>query len=888
MDTLLHPIRFLPPLAGLLEGLEPSLEDAFYPPVASPALSNIRGVNGLWQTRLGLSLFDPDANAGTTSFATTGFVGLLKRHYRDDGAVYNLAAVAGNLRQHLSSDPAFANATNGTGFSSTNVWNSVTLNDYEYWTDRAAALKRWDPTNGVTAVAQPARPSAAPRVKPWTYAILDAWTGAEPFGWAETDGTNFYVEEATALSMPIPGNLQQGRTVHLHADASGSKDDIIRKDATYALASSAIAFWVESTKKNWQVALEIGQNVPGEVSFPLGPFPEKDEAYPYFALIGDLTSLAYLRFKNRKTPAEDQKVFLSPLVLPGRLQGLYRHRYTHYDPTTGEESEPSDISNGGQPTDLSTIGTNFKAESAKAFMKSIMMDFTSDAGTDAATTKIRIYRNGGVPSLTKDSRGQDVWLRVGEVFDQSTTISGTPAAAALSFVVAAATNLAVGDWLVLAKGTATEEYVKIKSIAGTTITIAANPSEFGDTPLQYAHTNGQAVQIAFLDNVSNQALAGSVNTIDAERDDPPAGAHWIDKAPDGRLWIFRYTNRKLGVAVSNRATVERPSDHEVFPDGVNPLVRGHPTQGWRFDVSGDGSGDEIMWGGFFNGIPTVLTKTALYQIDAYAQDQWSPTSVRKVLEIGCLAGETVQVLNDTLIWVAPGPRVVSWTGRGEPKDLTYRKLTTTFSAAPAAYWTNWFARARADENGADYWLFLTPSGGTTNTKVLRYNFLGDEWEPYVFNTGADLAWANAVVFDGGNDDQEFLAAHVSSGNAYFLEEGASDNGTAITFSAKTKRQSLPGHPVFRVERVWLRGDAAADTLTVTVKVGGSEYGDQSAAYAGIDFTGTGDKEKLKRTAFRTLVGRWVEVTLSGSSDDSLALREVVVDVSLVRPGRLTA
>lgn len=879
IEDLLQRITAPPPLQGLSEGLDPALPDHLFTPLFSPDLLNIRVVNGLFETRKGMSLWDPDANTGTTTFGATGACSLLANYYQSNGTIYRLAAIGGNLRHMVSGGSAFANVTGGTGLSSTNPWSGITLADYFYFSDRSAAFKRYDPVNGAASVAQPVKPTAAPRVKPWQYGVLIGWTGSAPFGFTESDNTHFNVTAASGASDPnFPSS---GTSVKITCTDNNSKGKTITKDATYLLNSATIAFWVESDYKNHPIALQIGINASDDFSFLLSPLPEKNESYVYFAGVGDLPSIAHLRFKVTKDPQNTKRLFVSPLFLPGRLDGKYRYRYSHYNPTTGAESTPSDINDSGEPIDLSALGISFKNETSRAFQKCAMLDFTSDAGSDASTTKIRVYRNGGVPSLTKDSRGQDVWLRVGEIYDHSTLLNGAATAADVDIDVDLAAPAVIGDYLVLDKGTSTEEYIKISGIT-------TNNIQHASTPLKFNHADNSTVQIAFLDNTSNQALAGSVNVIDAERDDPPAGVHWVDRAPDGRLWLFRYSGKRLGVAVSNRATVERPFDHEVFPSGVDPLTRGHPTQGWRFNVAGDASGDEIVWGGFFNGVPTVLTRRALYQIDAYSQDQWSPTSVRKVLEVGCIAGETVQVVNDTLIWCSDGPTVLAWTGQGAPKDISYQKPTNYLKNAPTAYWGQWFGRGRKDAQGQEYWLYLTPSGGTTNTQVLRYNFNGDSWEPHIYNIGSNVAWGNAVQWRGASDFMEYYAAHASSGNAYLMESGLTDAGTAIVYRVKTKRFRFPADLVGQIERVWVRGAAVSDSFTVTVYVGGSEYGDVNAAYSSLSFSGSGDKEAWTRTDFSTLHGRWVQVQLSGTISSGFAPRDLMIDWSPHRRTRVTA
>ncbi|RDJ93729.1 hypothetical protein B4Q13_19970, partial [Lacticaseibacillus rhamnosus] len=48
----------------------------------------------------------------------------------------------------------------------------------------------------------------------------------------------------------------------------------------------------------------------------------------------------------------------------------------------------------------------------------------------------------------------------------------------------------------------------------------------------------------------------------------------LDRAPDNRIWIFGWTGNADQVAVSSRATPERPYEYRVFPDGVETAIFG--------------------------------------------------------------------------------------------------------------------------------------------------------------------------------------------------------------------------------------------------------------------------------------------------------------------------
>jgi len=120
----------------------------------------------------------------------------------------------------------------------------------------------------------------------------------------------------------------------------------------------------------------------------------------------------------------------------------------------------------------------------------------------AIACAIRIARRSGTAFTTgwpnvriegsHKASGNDTWVpllnlqpAVGSSI-ANTTLNGAVSAGATSFVVTAATNIAVGDLLFLGdSSTANYEVVRVKSVSGTTIT----PEE----AVTYAHANGAIV-----------------------------------------------------------------------------------------------------------------------------------------------------------------------------------------------------------------------------------------------------------------------------------------------------------------------------------------------------------------------------------------------------------
>lgn len=879
-DGLVHALPIIPPLKGLNEGLDPALPDEIYPPAFSPDLENIRVAEGRWQTRLGMTLL--------RGIGGTGDVRLLADFYTAAGGRFRLAAQGTNNAAELYDfeegvDAAFQATSGGTGLggSTEPYFQGVIQNDRFYFTDRAGAFRRYEPApsagNQVRSIAQPTAPGAAPLVTPRIYKYLETWPGAEPFGWTESTAADFDFDDDSS-AFPAPDG---GKTVKLSINNSTAPGDRITENVSgEVLNSRTIAFWLRcnSTKVaiqfQWGVGSATDFSDPLKVSKPL-------TWLPHFVNVSGTPTINFKRFLCVEEFDSDE-VRIGKLHLPGRLFGQYRWVYTHYDPTTGRESQPSPITNSGAPMDFSLEGANNEPTTVSAFKRAAAISVVSDSGSDTSTTQMRIYRNGGTPSLTVDSRGRTVWYRVGTISDVSTQLNeaGGISAGDTSFDVDDASDLAVGDCLVLDKGTVgTEEFVVISSIASNTITI--------QDPLEFAHADNATVQVAFLDNTPNELVDTSAS-IDLERGDPPSGVRFVGRSPDGRLWLFGNTSKPTQVCVSNRATPERPQDYEVFPDNVDPLTRKNPLQGWRFEIGGDANDEEIVWGGFYRDVATILTRRNLYTIQAASQQDWGALSVQKMFNVGCIAGDTVAEVNGVLYWVADGPRVVRWDGSGPPQDISHNppRINVRLNNAPTTLWKQWFARYHAKREGPYYCLYFTPSGATTNTQRLDYNVTHDAWEPVVYYTsgGTAIGWRAASVRAGGSDVSELYQVDTSA-SIFQAESGSTDNSEVIRIRAATKKFKLAGDAIGLAHQAFVRLSAVTDTLTLTIRVGGSEYGDVTQTYT-LTLNGSEDKE-IKKRLHRTLLGRWIQVQISGSVSNRPAVREMMLWYLIHRIARMS-
>lgn len=916
-DELLKTLVVPVPRKGLIDSLDPASE--VYPPDASPDLLNFRVGDGKWQTRLGMTVWD---TTDSNTFPGSGTVHFLASFYPSaallSGARTRLLARNGTLYDLIvGTDTAFQSVASGLGTSPRNgVYNGAQCRDRFYITDRAGALKYYNGT-ALTTVTQGTAPTVAPTTRRRTFAILrpsantnvnETWTGSvgsEPDNITDTAQFVATVADTTADSVPdFPGG---GNILKMVVSDSGSKNDEVEFDGTTAipLNSHDIAFFFQQEVKRWITAFEIGRDTDGSFSYPLDPL-EADQTYLVHAGVGNLDYLKYVRFRVGRVPNQARTIYVSRLYLPGKLLGKYRYRLTFYNPTTGQETAPSPQT---EFVDCSAVFTDtpLKVDNTDVLEKSVELTTLGNTLPDVTLfPKVRGYRNGGTASQTADASGQPTWFRIFTTGNINSSVATAANAGDLVLDVIAnegAENQSAGDWVVIEAGVADKaELVKVSSVTQDHSLGKDRITLDASTPLRYAHSvsTSNKVTPAYLDNTANESIDTSTR-LEIERDDPPTGIHWISTAPDGRLWIARYedgsgNDQPLVVAVSNRPNADRTNDQDVFPANVDPLSRRSLLQGWRFTINPRQRGDEIVWAGFFGGVYTVMLRRAVYQVHAASQSDWSPSSVVAMIDgVGCIAGETVCEANGFLYWVADGPRVVRWDGR-QLEDLSERRIETTLKNAPADYWNQAFARVQSTESAKRYRLFFTPSGGTTNTAVLDYDIQRDAWEPCIY--GSSAPWATAMVQDGPGDAREMVAAHPTSGQAYYLETGLTDAGSAITVRAVSTRFGFSGL-IVRAEKARVHvAPTGADTLALRVRMGGSEYrnatdfvstdGDPVADWnETLADTDTSEAELYQRLNFWRLKGTTLQVRVSGTVSNRPGPRDISVDWSAVRRARLT-
>lgn len=940
-------VRVPGPAQGLFDGLDPALPNEQYSPLGASTLDNFRVSRGTLKTRVGSSAWRTIGGSGKIQFLGTV--------YDTDSSRFRLAARGGVLYDWDegdgggSADASFQAVSGGGSLHASNRLQGVQLGDYWYFTDRSGSLRKYliDPSSAVSTVEQPAAPASAPAVKARHYALLDTWDNIAG-EWTQSAAGSFELTAASS-AFPSPPIIDEVRTTARIKGFSGAGVGSPPNSIYYTTPpgttyqTQQVGFWVKTDPGKGNFAdIQVGLGSPSE---PIRT-PTADTWYPFFVNLPGNVTINLLKFNHNRALSNNQFYYVGPICIPGSLQGFYKWRYSWYNSTALTESE---LSPASDLLDLTAIGVSYRPDTAPAFKKSGQLTFS--ATPPAGATHMKIYRNGGIPELTLDAAGREIYAYVATVLIFSTTTSGSISAAGTSVTLTSVTGLAVGNWLQVDSAGTYPEIKQIASIVGSTVTF--------NEAFSYAHSSGVTVKMAYVDNTSN-ATIDATGIMALERDNPPSGIQWLDKY-DGRLIAFRYASTPMGIAYSNRATPTRPYDYEVFPDDVDPLTRRDLLQGWRFNLTGAAAGDQIMWGGIFQGRPTVITQTGIWQIFAASQIDYGPTSVVQVLNgIGCINGDTVQIVNGALYWVAEGPRIMRWDGQGFPLALSTLRVNERLEAAPKALWTKWWAESHAKQDGHYYSLYyvntlvktytdLVVNGSNTNLSSAARPFVAGDvgrivtvtagtnftvGDYYIVSVASGIAtldravgtvsasggsaylhsgpstrldlvtesgiFEQTTIYETSGAGKSFWYGHVvdrgldlralyqvaSSGAILQVDDPSvtADSSAAIAVSYTSKRYDLGG-VVSRVNHVYMRLlGVSSDTVSLTVKTGGSEYGETSHSYSVSLAEASGADLEIRVPCHFDLKGRWVELSLSGSVSNAPEIREFVIEHYPIRVG----
>jgi hypothetical protein len=290
------------------------------------------------------------------------------------------------------------------------------------------------------------------------------------------------------------------------------------------------------------------------------------------------------------------------------------------------------------------------------------------------------------------------------------------------------------------------------------------------------------------------------------------------------------------------------------PDASAPMSKDHP------------------WSGFWRGLPHILTRNKMYRVNAQAQTDWGPNAVQKVLDAGCIAGETVAQDAGHLYWLSEGNRIVRWDGEGPMEVLSHQRVSAQLALALTSNMNRWFARVWENEHGKYYSLwfdFLSLNLGVTSR--LDYNVTQNAWEDTFWeaSNGAVHGWQTARVYDGGTDANELLMVN-GRGYLYQSDFATADDGVPIAVNWKTKRFDLGG--LGEMREVYVRLEGVTDTLTLTVTTGGSDFGEVTRSYT-VNLAGSGDVE-VRVFVERDLKGRWAQLAFSGDVSSRPAVRDI--------------
>lgn len=477
MNDLQRSFTFHAPVKGLLEGRDPALPDDRYSPAFAPELENFRVQQGRWAVRLGLRASDTITGTGRTKYL--GSIYLRDAHATPGSRVARRIRIAargalGSLvlyKIEVGVDSNFTSLVTGLGSATVDEpLQGVTVRNAWYYTDRAGVLRKISyvvtTLTGAT-VAPLAKPASAPSVTPGFWGYLEPWIGTEPFGWTESNAAVFRLREADDEKTDVDDAGNLGNAVRISTEDNAKGETIRQNTFAQPVESFSIAFQFQTqntVKPLW--TFDIGLQGAGDFHFQIDP-PNRDKVYPKFLPIGNIATINFKRFRCRMNldATGVARLFLSPLILPGRLQGKYRYRYSYYDTVTLDEGSMSDAT---AVQDFSMVGTDYRSDSwSGGSNKVALLRFTTFGALSAQS--IRIYRSGGVSSLTQDANGQEIWVRVGQVIDLSTTLNGAVTAGAGNLTLTSIANtatppvsLAAGDWLVLEPGTpGAEEFVRI-------------------------------------------------------------------------------------------------------------------------------------------------------------------------------------------------------------------------------------------------------------------------------------------------------------------------------------------------------------------------------------------------------------------------------------------
>lgn len=328
-------------------------------------------------------------------------------------------------------------------------------------------------------------------------------------------------------------------------------------------------------------------------------------------------------------------------------------------------------------------------------------------------------------------------------------------------------------------------------------------------------------------------------------------------------FLIAHQNRLVGAfcttAEGDQQTIYVSNFREPW---YSPLVpdTNDPTQGGRFPLQGPAAGE-------ITGLASHGSQIYAFTSDAAwvltTSDQLLDWTLHRFANNGCVAHRTIASVKDLIIWAAPDGIYVTAEGKGVTRisddvKRTYQSISAAdLAKAHAFVWD-------------DRYYFCWPSG--TLVYDLKYNI-------WTRNTNWNWRCSTVSVFGGGQQERIY-AAQNGVARVFQLENGTTDNGTAITatWASHDMDFGLPARDK-RLHSINAHWKTATGTATVKLYRGTGTDAIQTATknLAAVDDTGATVavlqqrcNEKARSERFR------IEVEYSGAAEDYQLLQTEIL------------
>jgi hypothetical protein len=253
-----------------------------------------------------------------------------------------------------------------------------------------------------------------------------------------------------------------------------------------------------------------------------------------------------------------------------------------------------------------------------------------------------------------------------------------------------------------------------------------------------------------------------------------------------------------------------------------------------------------------------------------------------------------------LYWVADGPRIVRWTGQGDPQVISHQRVNTRLLAAPTSRWGQWFARRHQKPSGNYYSLYYAGEGTAEEAiNPLDYPHLEEYYDSRLGFSGYTHGQTVTTWEDfsgngrdqgvnGGFDSPTYLLTSSLSPNGlprvhFDGEEMSLSGGSLSPFPTETRghtfyckglwRPTLSPPAIFDRAMLWYTTafTSAPKELLTQAPNSGDKWG----------WRDSGATPLLQPSAYGELLFTWVFEPPSGTGVCKLYLNGVLVDDTTV-------